>query len=897
MDRKEQLIFLKGKERTEDISALHYSNGIYSLRFKDSNTAYHYRKEAIKIYKPVSIDLTDCRVLLDGKEFKDISGLWHYSEAGYYYAEKAYGRWLFKDCRIRIRRSLLSSPECSDLIAYLKELSTINKLGYEDGECILRRYYESIDFIDKDSVLAAYITGKSLTRVDDEVIIFPFGCNRSQIEAVRNALSNQISVIQGPPGTGKTQTILTIAANLILRNMTAEIVSNNNSAIQNISDKLDSYGLGFILAPLGRLENVRKFIDSQHDLPDMSRWFSNNNPASAERLINNLTDELYSLYAMQEELQKKKAERDGIRRERTYFERRLSGSEYSFSDDDIPKKIQSAKLLEYMERYRHLVRNGKLTFWGRFLAAFMHRSMFWEFSASPYSDIETYFGWRYYKAKDVELSEEIDRIEEKLRAGNIKDKTQELQKLSMEVLLDNLARRYDEHIPRKQFSEKEIQNHPGEFLREYPIVTSTVFSASSALSGAIFDYVIMDEASQSDIATGALALLNAENAVIVGDSKQLPNVITEDERKEALEIYSRYNPGKQYSYTDSSFLASICMVFPNAPDTLLKEHYRCHPKIIGFCNERFYSGELVIMTEDRNEQDAIELYLAPAGNHSRDHANLRQAEIIKDEILPNLKQIDSSEIGIITPYNNNARLIQQLSGTSIRTSTVHSFQGQEMDTIIYVSSDDTATEFSDNPALINVAVSRAKKKFILIATDNKQPAGSNIASLISYISYCNFMIKRSGIQSVFDLLYSEAEEKRKDYLRRHRRISDFDSENLMYALIEEVLASYPDKQLSIIPHYPLRYLFELNDELTEEETDYMQRDGTHTDFILFRKIGKEPILAIEVDGYHYHKEGTNQYERDRLKDSIFRKYDLPLMRFSTNGSRERERLDAFISGL
>ena len=103
------------------------------------------------------------------------------------------------------------------------------------------------------------------------MIIFPFGCNRSQIEAVRNALSNQISVIQGPPGTGKTQTILTIAANLILRNKTAEIVSNNNSAIQNIYDKLDSYRLGFILAPLGRLENVRKFIDSQHDLPDMSR--------------------------------------------------------------------------------------------------------------------------------------------------------------------------------------------------------------------------------------------------------------------------------------------------------------------------------------------------------------------------------------------------------------------------------------------------------------------------------------------------------------------------------------------------------------------------------------------------------------------------------------------------
>lgn len=897
MNRKEQLIVLKGKERTEDISALYYSNGIYTLRFKDSNTEYHYRKEAIRIYKPISIDLTECRVFLDGREFKDISGLWYYSEAGYYYAEKANGRWLFKDCRIKIRRSLLSSPDCSGLIAYLKELSSINKLGYEEGDCILRRYYESIDFIDKESVLAAYITGKTRRRADEKVIIFPFGCNRSQIEAVRNALSNQVSIIQGPPGTGKTQTILTIAANLILRNMTAEIVSNNNSAIQNIYDKLSSYGLDFILAPLGRSENVRKFIESQHDLPDMSRCISNNDLASAEYRIENLTNELSTLYAMQEELQRKKAERDGIRRERTYFERRLSGSEYSFSDDDIPKRIHSEKLIEYMEGYRHSIKNGKLTFFGRFIAAFIHRSMFWEFSASPYSDIESYLGWRYYKAKDAELLEEIDRIEEKIGTGDIEDKTQELQKLSMDVLWDNLAKRYKEHTARKRFSEKEMQNHAAEFLREYPIVTSTVFSASSALSGAVFDYVIMDEASQSDIATGALALLNAENAVIVGDPKQLPNVITDDDRKEAFEIYSRHAPGKQYSYTDSSFLTSICRVFPDAPNTLLKEHYRCHPKIIGFCNERFYSGELVIMTEDRNEQDAIELYLAPAGNHSRDHANLRHAEIIKDEILPNLKQYDSSEIGIITPYNNSARLIQQLSGTNIRTSTVHSFQGQELETIIYASSDDTATEFSDNPALINVAVSRAKRKFILVATDNKQPAGSNIASLISYISYCNFIINRSGIQSVFDLLYSDAEEKRKDYLRRHRRISDFDSENLMYALIEETLASYADKQLSVLSHYPLRYLFEPDGKLTKEEADYIQKDGTHTDFILFRKIGKEPVLAIEVDGYNYHKEGTLQYKRDRLKDSIFSKYGLPLMRFSTNGSKERERLNAFLSEL
>ena len=38
----------------------------------------------------------------------------------------------------------------------------------------------------------------------------------------------------------------------------------------------------------------------------------------------------------------------------------------------------------------------------------------------------------------------------------------------------------------------------------------------------VYDYVIMDEASQVDIATGALAMSCAKNMVIVGDTNQLP---------------------------------------------------------------------------------------------------------------------------------------------------------------------------------------------------------------------------------------------------------------------------------------------------------------------------------------------------------------------------------------
>ena len=54
---------------------------------------------------------------------------------------------------------------------------------------------------------------------------------------------------------------------------------------------------------------------------------------------------------------------------------------------------------------------------------------------------------------------------------------------------------------------------------------------------------------------------------------------------------------------------------------MLKEHYRCHPKIINFCNKKFYNNELVIMTEDKDEQDVIKVIKTNKGNHKRDNTS------------------------------------------------------------------------------------------------------------------------------------------------------------------------------------------------------------------------------------------------------------------------------------
>jgi len=51
-----------------------------------------------------------------------------------------------------------------------------------------------------------------------------------------------------------------------------------------------------------------------------------------------------------------------------------------------------------------------------------------------------------------------------------------------------------------------------------------------------------------------------------------------------------------------------------------------------------------------------------------------------------------------------------------------------------------------------------------------------------------------------------------------------------------------------------------------------------------------PVLVVEVDGYKFHVENEEQLIRDKMKDQILNKYDIPIIRFRTNGSSEKEKL-------
>ena len=158
----------------------------------------------------------------------------------------------------------------------------------------------------------------------------------------------------------------------------------------------------------------------------------------------------------------------------------------------------------------------------------------------------------------------------------------------------------------------------------------------------------------------------------------------------------------------NSLLNSSLLVWTDIPNTLLKEHYRCEPRIINFCNKMFYNNELVIMTE-KEDSPSLSLYITSEGNHARKHHNKRQIDVIKQDILPELKQKGLNDIGIISPYRDQVEEIKRQLGEEIEIDTVHKFQGREKDAIIISSVDNKISEFVDDPNLLNVAVSRAKK--------------------------------------------------------------------------------------------------------------------------------------------------------------------------------------------
>ena len=248
-----------------------------------------------------------------------------------------------------------------------------------------------------------------------------------------------------------------------------------------------------------------------------------------------------------------------------------------------------------------------------------------------------YLQRQFYTVRQKELTEEKARLEQQLEHYAFEGKMEELTEKSLLLFRAELSATRSWKNGRQVFEMRDFRSRSAEFNQEYPVVLSTTYSIKGTLNiDHIYDYLIVDEASQVDLATGVLALACARNIVIVGDLQQLPNVLDGENTRSSEAIWSHYSLPETYHFSSHSLLSSALATWPEAPTVLLREHYRCHPKIINFCNQKFYNGKLIVMTADHNEPDVLTMYRTAPGNHARGHLNQRQIDVIREEVLPRL---------------------------------------------------------------------------------------------------------------------------------------------------------------------------------------------------------------------------------------------------------------------
>ena len=186
----------------------------------------------------------------------------------------------------------------------------------------------------------------------------------------------------------------------------------------------------------------------------------------------------------------------------------------------------------------------------------------------------------YYLRKLEEMENRRKKLETSLEEFRFEGPLEQLTELSMQLLKHCLAKRYNNRT-RRMFTLDDLWKEPKEFLDEYPVVLSTTFSViTSVKNGYLFDCVIVDEASQVDLLNGILAMGCAKKLVIVGDPMQLTNILTEQDEKRAKQVALKYDVPEHAQFERHNLLSAIRAAFPEIPETLLREHYRCHPKII-----------------------------------------------------------------------------------------------------------------------------------------------------------------------------------------------------------------------------------------------------------------------------------------------------------------------------
>ena len=722
-------------------------------------------------------------------------------------------------------------------------------LGYDARVDLDEEYSAILKMIEEDNTtvpIQAFfgeLVSHSQRRKEYPVALLNDKVNLDQLLAINTAMKFPLTYVQGPPGTGKTNTIINTISTAFFNEKTILFASYNNHPIDSVFKELSSlkYKDNLIPFPILRLGNKEKIQEAIRYIKTLYENVKNIN-IFASTLDKN-KDEKIERSKQLSLLLKKHEEKLDYEERREIIKKILSStSDFTFSVD-----LESRQLRDVEE---HLQEIGVVSD---------------EDAMSLLSnDFEEYFKWLYYTS------------------------AQYIQRLS-ETKYDEFWKILNMNDENKQVAEfnkyMSLEENVGNLLRVFPIIVTTCISAHRiGKPMPYFDITIIDEASQCNTAESLIPIIRGRNLMLVGDQQQLnPVILLDKKNNDALK--KKYSIAPEYDFINNSIYKTYLACDAISDEILLSNHYRCHEKIIDFNNKKYYNNKLNIKSKNPESQP---LTYVNVNNDTTSVRNTAPEEC--EQIVKYCVANKDKKIGIITPFVNQKNLIneelQKEGITDVVCGTVHAFQGDEKDIILCslaITDKTTAKTYNwlkGNKELINVAVSRAKNKFILLTNDKDLERLHSLDSGDDDIYELASYMKSNGTSRVTSRVVNSRALGIKPY---STETEDSFMNTLTYALGNINIGK---RQYEIRKEVPIAQVF--GENFSHTDLFYTGR----FDFVVFEKKSRIPVFAIELDGKeHYDNEVVKI--RDEKKKKICDEHRFQLIRVDNSYARRY----AYIKGI
>ncbi len=647
--------------------------------------------------------------------------------------------------------------------------------------------------------------------------------------------------VEGPPGTGKSLTIANLACHLVATDRTVLITSQKDKALRVVDEKLRELGLDQIPMTL-----LRHDAASRRELRDRL------DRVKKERSAKEVEDELAQCTE-------------------------LCNSD---REDYISAQAQFASALHAEEEFELAERATRTARGLRRLGASWR---FWR--------VRGRVARRVQKATD-ELGEEATEIREALladalsvvRAG-LESRTSSAQRNERQQIreLSKLLRRDQKSYRNFSiFDRLKAQPERSEMLlRLLPVWIAAPEDVARLFPcrESVFDVVIVDEASQVDLPSITPILHRGKKVAIFGDPRQMqPRRFAFTQQQVAAEAWHRHgmhvrDPEKWLDPRKQSLLE---LAYVRAEEELLlDEHFRCLPPIINFSNNRWYGGQLRIMTDETRkefggpEQPIIELHRVEDGvisNGSQENQAEAEALVTKLKEMLAHPAYAEARFGVMCLFEEQVDLVQELVAQQIEPSMWEAhdlvvvnpdgFQGDERDVILYsLSYDNLVMSRSALSArqqdsvhiqgMLNVAFTRARDEmhvFHSAPIEDFTFADGSHGALTDWLAHCAQAQRQPRPQ------------------RWSGRVGRCDSQ-----FEAEVSGMLRDRGFTVFNNYPAcGFLIDL----------VVERDGER--------------LAVECDGELYHKDehGHLKYE-DLERQAILERAGWDVLRIPYRRWREQ----------